>query len=141
MRVSVDVEILGKLLISNTILLTQDGLLHHRALRQGVKGLQASEGYGLDLSTSPDPAQCLVFALCEVFRLHLESLNHDFFVIPPDVFDLAQQMVMPSRSHAPLSYPLRKIILNHNQYGCTREMRRSLPEQFVFPDDTQPEII
>ncbi len=59
---------------------------------QGVKGLRASEGYGIDRQLPPHPAQCLVLALCEVFHLHLEAIKHEFFIIPPSTFDLAREV-------------------------------------------------
>ena len=69
---------------------------------QGVKGLRASEGYGLDPDLAPHAAQCLVLALCEVFHLHLEAVKHEFFIIPPDAYDLAcQTTLQPAASDAP----------------------------------------
>jgi len=80
--------------------LHQGHLLCGYALRiesvHGVKGLRASEAYGLDSALPPDPAQCLMHALLDVFHLHLESLRHEFFVIPTDTYELARQMVDPA---------------------------------------------
>ena len=69
------------------------GYVMHIEGRQGVKGLRASEAYGIDPSLPPDPAQCLVHALCDLFQLHLEHVKHELFVIPTDVYELARQVV------------------------------------------------
>jgi hypothetical protein len=71
------------------------GYVVHISGKQGVKGLRASEAYGMDPAMAPDPAQALAHALCEVFHLHLEQVRHEFFVIPGDAFELAQQMMEP----------------------------------------------
>jgi hypothetical protein len=56
------------------------GYVMHVEGYRGVQGLRASEGYGMDRHLGPDPAQALVFALCEVFHLHLASVPHAFFL-------------------------------------------------------------
>jgi len=83
------------------------GYVVHISGKQGVKGLRASEAYGLDPAMAPDPAQALAHALCEVFYLHLEQVKHEFFVIPGDAFELAQQMLEPLPAAAS---PLRRAL-------------------------------
>ncbi len=60
---------------------------------QGVRGLRASESYCLDPVLPPDPGLCLLHAACALFHLHLEQVKQDFFIIPPDALEIAQQVV------------------------------------------------
>lgn len=94
------------------------GYVVHIEGKQGVKGLRASEAYGMDPALAPDPAHALVHALCEVFHLHLEHVKHEFFVIPRDVLALAQQMTGPLPGTAsPLHRALHQLwqALGHKQ--------------------------
>jgi hypothetical protein len=87
------------------------GYVMHVEGYRGVKGLRASEGYGMDWHRAPDPAQCLVLALCEVFQLHLESVRHEFFIIPQAAYDLARQLTaLPPASHFPLHRSLHHLL-------------------------------
>jgi hypothetical protein len=94
------------------------GYVMHAEGYRGVKGLRASEGYGIDRRLAPDPAQCLVFALCEVFQLHLELVKHEFFIIPQAAYDLACKLTepppaSPSPLHDSLHQPLQAIPHKH----------------------------
>jgi hypothetical protein len=95
------------------------GFVVHISGKQGVKGLRASEAYGLDPATAPDPAHALVHALCEVFHLHLEHVQHEFFVIPRDTLALAQQMTGPLPMSSPPLYRVAQQLidaLGHKQF-------------------------
>lgn len=95
------------------------GYVVHISGRQGVKGLRASEAYGLDPATAPDPAHALVHALCEVFHLHLEHVQHEFFIIPRETFALAQQMTGPLPMSSPPLYRVAQQLidaLEHKQF-------------------------
>ncbi len=69
------------------------GYVMHIQGYQGVRGLRASESYCLDRVLPPDPGLCLLHAACALFHLHLEEVKQDFFIIPPDALELAQQVV------------------------------------------------
>jgi hypothetical protein len=87
------------------------GYVMHAEGYRGVKGLRASEGYGMDRHLAPDPAQALVLALCEVFQLHLESVKHEFFIIPQATYDLACKLAeQPSASPSPLHDTLHQLL-------------------------------
>jgi len=87
------------------------GYVMHAEGYQGVKGLRASEGYGLDPEMAPEPAQCLVFALCEMFHLHLEAVKHEFFIIPSTAYDRARDMSLPPpASRSPLDQTLHRLV-------------------------------
>ncbi len=95
------------------------GYVVHISGKQGVKGLRASEAYGLDPSIAPDPAHTLVHALCEVFHLHLEHVPHEFFIIPRETFELAQQVTTPQpMASSPLYRVVKQLIhaLDHKQF-------------------------
>jgi len=95
------------------------GYVVHISGKQGVKGLRASEAYGLDPATAPDPAHALVHALCEVFHLHLEHVQHEFFIIPRETFALAQQMTGPLPMSSPPLYRVAQQLihaLGHKQF-------------------------
>jgi hypothetical protein len=94
------------------------GYVMHAEGYRGVKGLRASEGYGIDRHLAPDPAQCLVFALCEVFQLHLELVKHEFFIIPQAAYNLARKLTEPPSAsrfplHESLYYLLQAIPHKH----------------------------
>jgi hypothetical protein len=86
-----------------------------------VKGLRASEGYGLDRHSAPDAAQCLVFALCEVFELHLEAVPHAFFIMPQASYDLARELMEPP--------PARRVPL----HACLHHLLQAIPNKQLFP--------
>jgi hypothetical protein len=87
------------------------GYVMHVEGYRGVKGLRASEGYGIDRHLAPDAAQALVFALCEVFQLHLESVRHEFFIIPHAAYDLARKLAeSPLASPSPLHDTLHQLL-------------------------------
>jgi hypothetical protein len=88
---------------------------------RGVKGLRAAEGYGLGRHAAPDAAQCLVFALCEVFELHLEAVPHAFFIMPQASYDLARELMEPPLAQrAPL-------------HACLHLLLRPSPTSSSFP--------
>jgi hypothetical protein len=86
------------------------GYVMHIEGYQGVTGLRASEGYGMDPEMAPDPAQCLVFALCEVFQLYLEAVKHEFFILPAAAYDRARDMsLQPLAPHSSLDQTLHRL--------------------------------
>jgi len=100
------------------------GYVMHAEGYRGVKGLRASEGYGIDRHLAPDPAQPLVLALCEVFQLHLEAVRHEFFIIPQATYDLAGKLAdsppaSPSPLHATLHH-LLQAIPHRNLSACVK---------------------
>jgi hypothetical protein len=113
------------------------GYVMHAEGYRGVKGLRASEGYGLDRTMAPDPAQALVLALCEVFQLHLELVKHEFFMIPQAAYDLACKLAeQPSASPSPLHDTLHQLLqaIPHKQVSpCVKgrfyeQMQRKLDQ-------------
>jgi hypothetical protein len=87
------------------------GYVMHVDGYRGLQGLRASEGYGLDRHLGPDPAQALVFALCEVFHLQLEAVPHAFFLLPQAAYDLARTLpAPPPTSPAPLHRSLQHLL-------------------------------
>jgi hypothetical protein len=103
------------------------GYVVHIEGKQGVRGLRASEAYGLDPAMAPDPAHALVHALCEVFHLHLEHVKHEFFIIPRDVFELAQQMTGP----LPVtSSPLHRVLHQLWQALCHKQLTPCVKGRF-----------
>jgi hypothetical protein len=113
------------------------GYVMHAEGYRGVKGLRASEGYGLDRTMAPDPVQALVLALCEVFQLHLESVRHEFFIIPQATYDLAYKLAeSPPASPSPLHDTLHQLLqaIPHKQVSpCVKgrfyeQMQRKLDQ-------------
>jgi hypothetical protein len=87
------------------------GYVMHVEGYRGVKGLRASEGYGVDRAVAPEPAQSLVFALCEVFQLHLQAVRHEMFIIPPAAYELARDVMRPSCvPDSPLVQTLNRLV-------------------------------
>jgi hypothetical protein len=113
------------------------GYVMHAEGYRGVKGLRASEGYGLDRTMAPDPVQALVLALCEVFQLHLESVRHEFFISPQATYDLAYKLAeSPPASPSPLHDTLHQLLqaIPHKQVSpCVKgrfyeQMQRKLDQ-------------
>jgi len=97
------------------------GYVMHVEGHRGVKGLRAAEGYGLGRHAAPDAAQCLVFALCEVFELHLEAVPHAFFIMPQASYDLARELMEPPLAQrAPLHTYLHHLL-------------QAIPDKQLFP--------
>jgi hypothetical protein len=120
------------------------GYVVHISGKQGVKGLRASEAYGMDPAMAPDLAQALAHALCEVFHLHLEQVKHTFFVIPGEAFELAQQMMEPLPADAsPLRralHPLWHAIPHKQLLPCAKgrfyeQMQRKLEQLTQSPSN------
>ena len=69
----------------------------------GVKGFQASEGYGLVKLNDADPGVCLIHALREIYLLQLEDVHTELYVIPSDSLALCQQLLSSSAINLPIS--------------------------------------
>ena len=69
------------------------GFSLHLAGNSGVKGLRASEGYGLVAQMETNPSCPIIHALRDLYFLQLEHLRVDLFVIPPDSLELARGLV------------------------------------------------
>jgi hypothetical protein len=59
----------------------------------GMKGIRASEGYGLGIEHQWEPALCLLHALKDLYLLNLESVTVELFVIPHDSLSVCQQIL------------------------------------------------
>jgi len=60
--------------------------------KSGVKGLPASEGYGLTAVIEPKPAWCVIHALRELYLLQLETVATQLFVVPPASLALCERL-------------------------------------------------
>jgi len=69
------------------------GFSLHLAGNSGVKGLRASEGYGLVARGETGPSCPMIHALRDLYFLQLEQLRVDLFVIPLDSLELAQGLL------------------------------------------------
>ena len=51
--------------------------------KSGVKGLQASEGYGISSASKSSPGWCVIHGLRELYLLQLETVPTQIYLIPP----------------------------------------------------------
>src|SRR5918996_1244805 len=72
-----DVEILDKLLTPETVLLTQDRMLHNRALRQGVRSLTLNAAGQLTRKPLPLDARRLRSQAPSVVKTLKSTYQHD----------------------------------------------------------------
>jgi len=88
----------------------------------GVKGLRASEGYGVTSAKAYDPTHPVIHALCASFYLHLDQVPTDLFIIPKESLNLCETLM----SAAPES-------VTQASQRALQEMLRNIPKLKLFP--------
>ncbi len=58
----------------------------------GVKGLRASEGYGLSKRSAAAPSLCIIHAFAVLYYLQLENVRTEAFIIPGDSLSLTRTL-------------------------------------------------
>jgi hypothetical protein len=98
------------------------GYVINIAGHSGVKGLRASEGYGVTSAPAYDPACPVIHALCASFYLHLDQVPTDLFIIPKESLNLCETLMRA----APES-------VTQASQRALQEMLRNIPKLKLFP--------